>query len=149
MATVLAAGTLPWRRRRGRLQVALVHRPRYDDWSWAKGKLDRGETFPVAGVRETLEETGLRVRLGHPLPTTTYTVASGSGRAVKEVRYWAAEVTGGDGGLVHEIDEVAWLEADEALERLTYAHDRAQMDALVAADATGTLTTWPLSLIHI
>ncbi|CAM4154518.1 NUDIX hydrolase [Janibacter anophelis] len=148
MATVLAAGTLPWRRRRGRLQVALVHRPRYDDWSWAKGKLDRGETFPVAGVRETLEETGLRVRLGHPLPTTTYTVASGSGRAVKEVRYWAAEVTGGDGGLVHEIDEVAWLEADEALERLTYAHDRAQMDALVAADATGTLTTWPLAILR-
>ncbi|MGO4245098.1 NUDIX domain-containing protein, partial [Janibacter sp. RAF20_2_2] len=61
MATVLAAGTLPWRRRRGRLQVALVHRPRYDDWSWAKGKLDPGETFPVAAVRETLEETGLRV----------------------------------------------------------------------------------------
>lgn len=148
MATVLAAGTLPWRRRRGRLQVALVHRPRYDDWSWAKGKLDRGETFPVAGVRETLEETGLRVRLGHPLPTTTYTVASGSGRAVKEVRYWAAEVTGGDGGLVHEIDEVAWLEADEALERLTYAHDRAQVDALVAADATGTLTTWPLAILR-
>lgn len=148
MATVLAAGTLPWRRRRGRLQVALVHRPRYDDWSWAKGKLDRGETFPVAGVRETLEETGLRVRLGHPLPTTTYTVASGSGRAVKEVRYWAAEVTGGDGGLVHEIDEVAWLEAEEALERLTYAHDRAQMDALVAADATGTLTTWPLAILR-
>lgn len=148
MATVLAAGTLPWRRRRGRLQVALVHRPRYDDWSWAKGKLDRGETFPVAGVRETLEETGLRVRLGHPLPTTTYTVASGSGRAVKEVRYWAAEVTGGDGGLVHEIDEVAWLEADEALQRLTYAHDRAQMDALVAADATGTLTTWPLAILR-
>ena len=148
MATVLAAGTLPWRRRRGRLQVALVHRPRYDDWSWAKGKLDRGETFPVAGVRETLEETGLRVRLGHPLPTTTYTVASGSGRAVKEVRYWAAEVTGGDGGLVHEIDEVAWLEADEALQRLTYAHDRAQMDALVAADASGTLTTWPLAILR-
>lgn len=148
MATVLAAGTLPWRRRRGRLQVALVHRPRYDDWSWAKGKLDRGETFPVAGVRETLEETGLRVRLGHPLPTTTYTVASGSGRAVKEVRYWAAEVTGRDGGLVHEIDEVAWLEADEALQRLTYAHDRAQMDALVAADASGTLTTWPLAILR-
>lgn len=49
------------------------------------------------------------MRLGHPLPTTTYTVASKSGPAVKEVRYWAAEVTGGDGGLVHEVDEVAWL----------------------------------------
>ena len=148
MATVLAAGTLPWRRRRGRLQVALVHRPRYDDWSWAKGKLDPGETFPVAAARETLEETGLRVRLGHPLPTTTYTVASKSGPAVKEVRYWAAEVTGGDGGLVHEVDEVAWLEADAARATLTYPHDLAQLDALVAADAQGSLTTWPLAVLR-
>lgn len=148
MATVLAAGTLPWRRRRGRLQVALVHRPRYDDWSWAKGKLDPGETFPVAAARETLEETGLRVRLGHPLPTTTYTVATRAGRAVKEVRYWAAEVTGGDGGLVHEVDEVAWLEADVAAARLTYAHDRAQIEALVAADRQGALSTWPLAVLR-
>lgn len=148
MATVLAAGTLPWRRRRGRLQIALVHRPRYDDWSWAKGKLDPGETFPVAAARETLEETGLRVRLGHPLPTTTYTVASKSGPAVKEVRYWAAEVTGGDGGLVHEVDEVAWLEAGEALSRLTYPHDVAQVEALMAADARGTLSTWPLAVVR-
>lgn len=148
MATVLAAGTLPWRRRRGRLQIALVHRPRYDDWSWAKGKLDPGETFPVAAARETLEETGLRVRLGHPLPTTTYTVASKSGPAVKEVRYWAAEVTGGDGGLVHEVDEIAWLEAVEAISRLTYPHDVAQVEALMAADSRGTLSTWPLAVVR-
>lgn len=148
MATVLAAGTLPWRRRRGHLQVALVHRPRYDDWSWAKGKLERGETFPVAGVRETLEETGLRVRLGHPLPTTTYTVATRTGAAVKEVRYWAAEVTGGDGGLVHEVDAVDWVEAAAAQQRLTYAHDRAQVAALLAADSSGTLTTWPLAILR-
>lgn len=148
MATVLAAGTLPWRRRRGHLQVALVHRPRYDDWSWAKGKLESGETFPVAGVRETLEETGLRVRLGHPLPTTTYTVTTRNGPAVKEVRYWAAEVTGGDGGLVHEVDEVDWIEAAAAPQRLTYAHDRAQVEALLTADASGTLTTWPLAILR-
>lgn len=147
-ATVLAAGTLPWRRRRGRLQVALVHRPRYDDWSWAKGKLERGESFPAAAVRETLEETGLRVRLGHPLPTTTYTVGSASGTAVKEVRYWAAEVTGGDGGLVHEVDAVDWVEADAAPERLTYQRDRAQVEALRAAAATGTLTTWSLAILR-
>lgn len=148
MATVLAAGTLPWRRRRGHLQVALVHRPRYDDWSWAKGKLERGETFPVAGVRETLEETGLRVRLGHPLPTTTYTVATRTGPAVKEVRYWAAEVTGGDGGLAHEVDEVDWIEAATAGQRLTYAHDQAQVEALLSADSGGTLTTWPLAILR-
>lgn len=148
MATVLAAGTLPWRRRRGRLQVALVHRPRYDDWSWAKGKLDPGETFPAAARRETLEETGLRVRLGHPLPTTTYTVSTKSGQAVKEVRYWAAEVTGGDGDLVHEVDEVAWLEVDDARNRLSHEHDLAQLDALTSVDAQGTLSTWPLALLR-
>lgn len=148
MATVLAAGTLPWRRRRGRLQVALIHRPSYDDWSWAKGKLDPGETFPVAAVRETFEETGLEVRLGHPLPTTTYTMTNHDGRAVKEVRYWAAEVTGGDGSLVHEVDEVAWLEADAAMARLTYAHDRSQVEALVAADRQGSLSTWPLAVVR-
>lgn len=148
MASVLAAGTLPWRRRRGRLQVALIHRPRYDDWSWAKGKLDPGEAFPDAAVRETLEETGLRVRLGHPLPTTTYTVSKAGQPAVKEVRYWAAEVTGGDGGLVHEVDEVAWLETDVAGARLSYAHDRAQLDALVVADEQRALSSWPLAIVR-
>ena len=148
MRTVLAAGTLPWRRRRGRLQVGLVHRPRYDDWSWAKGKLDPGETFPVAAVRETLEETGLQVRLGLPLPTTTYTVGTNGRTAVKEVRYWASEVTGGDGGLVHEVDEVAWLEVEAAASRLTYGHDRSQLDSLVAADEQGSLSTWPLAIVR-
>ena len=76
------------------------------------------------------------------------TVASKSGPAVKEVRYWAAEVTGGDGGLVHEVDEVAWLEADAARATLTYPHDLAQLDALVAADAQGSLTTWPLAVLR-
>ena len=63
-----AAGTVPWRLRDGTLEVALVHRPRYDDWSWAKGKLDADEDWAVAAVRETDEETGLLVRLGPPLP---------------------------------------------------------------------------------
>src|SRR5699024_9627811 len=103
---------------------------------------------PSAAARETLEETGLRVRLGHPLPTTTYPISSGGGRAVKEVRYWAAEVTGGDGGLVHEVDEVAWLEADVAAARLTHAHDRAQIEAIVAADRQGSLSTWPLAVVR-
>ncbi len=148
MASVFAAGTLPWRHRHGRLQVALVHRPKYDDWSWAKGKLDPGETFPVAAVRETLEETGLRVRLGQPLPPTGYLVSNGGGPVAKEVRYWAAEVIGGDGGLVHEVDEVAWLEVDAAAARLSYPRDRPQLDALVATEACGALSTWPLALVR-
>ncbi|WP_370891935.1 NUDIX domain-containing protein [Janibacter sp. GXQ6167] len=149
MATVLAAGTLPWRRRRGELQVALVHRPQYRDWSWAKGKLDRGEIFPVAAARETAEETGLEVRLGRPLPTSTYALRDRNGRpSIKDVRYWAAEVVGGHGRLEHEIDEVAWLSAEEAAWRLTYQRDQEQLLALANADRQGSLTTWPLAIVR-
>lgn len=149
MPVVCAAGTLPWRRRRGHLQVALVHRPRYDDWAWAKGKLDPGEIFPVAATRETHEETGLEVRLGRPLPSSTYRLRERSGEpVVKDVRYWCAEVVGGRGLLEHEIDEVAWLGVEDARRRLTYRRDLDQLEALVEADAARTLTTWPLALVR-
>jgi phosphohistidine phosphatase SixA/8-oxo-dGTP pyrophosphatase MutT (NUDIX family) len=146
---ILAAGALPWRRRRGELEVALVHRPRYDDWAWAKGKLDPGEQWPVAAVREVFEETGLNVCLGRPLPSSAYTVLDHVGQPVtKEVRYWAAEVVGGDGTLVNEIDEVAWLDVTAASARLSYARDQDQVDALARADRDGTLTTWPLVIVR-
>ena len=146
---VPAAGTVPWRRRRGRLEVALVHRPKYDDWSWAKGKLDPAEDWPVAAARETEEETGLQVQLGRPLPSASYVVLDRTGEpATKRVRYWAAEVAGGHGRLVNEIDEVRWLDVVAAHDRLDYARDREQLRALVRADAAGRLTTWPLALVR-
>jgi 8-oxo-dGTP pyrophosphatase MutT (NUDIX family) len=149
LPVVRAAGALPWRHQRGLLQVALVHRPRYDDWAWPKGKLDPGEQPPVAAAREVQEETGHVVRLGRTLPTSTYTVKDRTGAPVtKEVRYWAAEVIGGDGILEHEIDEVAWLDAATASTRLDYPHDQDQLRALVRADDEGTLATWPLALIR-
>ncbi|WP_245627235.1 NUDIX hydrolase [Kribbia dieselivorans] len=146
----LAAGTLPWRRRRGLLEVALVHRPRYDDWAWAKGKLDRGEIFPVAAVRETLEETGLSVRLGRPLPTTTYTYTTPEGKAqLKEVRYWAAEVLAEAAPQdVDEVDEVVWLGIEAASQRLSYSHDRDQLAALARADQHAGLNTWSLGVLR-
>ncbi|MFC8502159.1 NUDIX domain-containing protein [Pedococcus sp. NPDC057267] len=148
-APIPAAGTLPWRRRRGQLEVALVHRPKYDDWSWAKGKLDPGEPWPVAAVRETAEETSLEVGLGRPLPGATYTVLDGDGQpATKEVRYWAAEATRPPGPLTNEVDEVRWLDVVAASDRLDYARDRDQLRALVRADKAGTLTTWPLALVR-
>jgi len=144
-----AAGTLPWRLVDGALEVAVVHRPRYDDWSWAKGKLDPGEDWAVAAVRETEEETGLVVRLGPPLPQARYTLLGRDGTPdEKVVRYWSAQVTGGDGRLLNEIDEVAWLDVATAHARLDYARDRDQLLALVRLQQTQRLDTWPFVLVR-
>lgn len=123
---VLSAGAVVFRPGR---QVLLVHRQRYDDWSFPKGKLDRGEHRTAAAVREVEEETGLRIRLGSPLPGQRYPV----GRRMKTVFYWTGRVVGGDddvsGYAVNdEIDAVAWLDVAEARERLTYAYDRATLE---------------------
>lgn len=143
--TVAAAGALLWRRKNDRLQVAMVHRPKYDDWSWAKGKLDPGETWVEAAAREVLEETGFRPRLGIPLPRSVYAMQRGT---LKEIRYWAAEVMGGTGELENEIDEVAWLTPDKAQQRLSYVRDALQLQAVVDADRAGTLQTWPLVVVR-
>jgi len=127
----------------------LVHRPRYDDWSWAKGKLDPDEEWPVAAAREVLEETGLQVRLGRPLPSSEFPFVDATGQAAtKRVRYWAAEVVGGDGALVNEIDEVAWLDVEATTARLSYARDRDQLRGLVRADHAWRLATWPLVIVR-
>lgn len=145
-----AAGTLPWRRAAsGELEVLLVHRPRYHDWSWAKGKLDPGEEWPVAAARETEEESAVPVRLGRPLPAATYTVLDNKGvPATKEVRYWAATPTAEGGRLRNEIDEIAWLPVREAHERLDYSRDRDQLRALVRADQEGALDTIPFLVVR-
>ena len=149
MPNIRAAGTVPWRHRAGALEVALVHRPKYDDWSWTKGKLDADELWQVAAVRETLEETGLHVRLGMPLPPTAYRVLDRTGHpATKQVRYWAATVVGGVGSLENEIDEVVWLDVAGTHDRLDYAHDRQQLRAIQRADLGGTLATWPLIVVR-
>lgn len=147
--SVPAAGTVPWRLVDGALQVLLVHRPRYDDWSWAKGKLDPGEDFAVAAARETYEESDLQVRLGRPLPDSRYQILERDHTfAIKEVRYWAATVTGGQGKPSHEIDQFAWMSPTEAYAALDYSRDREQLLALVSMHRNGTLDTWPLVIVR-
>lgn len=143
--TVAAAGAVLWRRVDDKLQVALVHRPKYDDWSWAKGKLDPGETWVEAAAREVLEETGFRPRLGIPLPRSVYSMQRGR---LKEIRYWAAEVMSGSGDLENEIDEVAWLTPAQAQTRFSYTRDSMQLQAVVDADRAGKLQTWPLVVVR-
>jgi 8-oxo-dGTP diphosphatase len=101
--------------------VAVVHRPRYDDWSLPKGKLDPGESWEQAALREVEEEIGLRCRLGAELSPVEYT--DRKGRA-KLVRYWLMEPVGGEFVPNEEVDEVRWMPYEEAATRLSYPHDR-------------------------
>jgi 8-oxo-dGTP pyrophosphatase MutT (NUDIX family) len=120
-AEVKASGGVVWRRAGSGLEVAVVHRPKYDDWSFPKGKLDRGETWEEAALREVEEEIGMRCRLGHELPPTSYT--DPKGRA-KVVRYWMMEPLDGEFAPSGEVDEMRWLPARDAAGVLSYAHDR-------------------------
>lgn len=125
---IVAAGAVVFRPRNGG-EVLLVHRPKYDDWSWPKGKRDPGEHVTATAAREVAEETGLRIRLGRPLPPQRYLVASGR---TKQVHYWLGRVLGDDDVSRFkpnsEIDDVAWVPLDKAHRALTYADDIALLE---------------------
>lgn len=145
-----AAGAVVWRMHKGRLQVLLIHRPRYNDWSWPKGKLEPGESAPDCAVREVAEETGEQVILGARLPGLSYRMANG---VRKVVDYWAAQVAPSRTAAVRartayplapasEIDETAWLDVEAADRRLTRVQDRVPLHALVDLHETDRLRTW-------
>lgn len=129
--TVHAAGAVLWRELAGRLEIAIVHRPRYDDWSLPKGKVDPGESHPVTAVREILEETGFAGRLGRRLAVVSYPVDG----AVKRVVYWAAGAGDGEFTANDEADELLWLPPKEAMKRLQYQLDRKVLRRFAKAPA--------------
>jgi 8-oxo-dGTP pyrophosphatase MutT (NUDIX family)/phosphohistidine phosphatase SixA len=152
-----AAGTLVWRvNDRKKLEVLLVHRPRYDDWSWPKGKQENGETLAACAVRETAEETGTAVVLGQPLPKVSYPLDDGRR---KEVRYWAARPASPDGLFLRarpfvtpasrrEIDDVRWVEAKDARALLTHDHDREPLGMLLDQWKDERLSTRALLVVR-
>lgn len=144
--TVFAAGAVLWREEADGLKVALIHRARYDDWSWPKGKVDPGETLPETAVREILEETGLKIRLGIRLDVIKYTLPSG---AAKEVHYWAARVT--DKAMrktsfkpSEEVASVEWRTPEQARALLTYDFDKGLLQRVEDLYALGRLQTKPV-----
>jgi 8-oxo-(d)GTP phosphatase len=138
---VKAAGAVVWRAAGRGAQVALIHRPKYDDWSFPKGKLLPGEHVLLAAVREVKEETGLVVTLGRRLPPERYDVAT-----PKRVDYWTATAAAGSAGFspTAEVDELAWVAVSAAAGRLTYPRDAQTL----ASFRVGRLSTVPLILVR-
>jgi 8-oxo-dGTP diphosphatase len=120
---------VPWRRNEaGDIEVLLIHRPHYDDWSVPKGKRDEGETDEQCAIREMQEETGVVGVLGEALPTAMYTDHKDR---PKEVAYWLMHLGAGEPHSFEpneEVDELGWFELNEAQEKLTYPLDQALLD---------------------
>jgi 8-oxo-dGTP diphosphatase len=147
---IRAAGAVLWRAAEQGAEVVLVHRPRYDDWSFPKGKRLKGEHLLVTAVREVAEETGIRVVLRRRLRPVRYL----RGGRPKRVDYWAARPAAGEGtrdGFVpgDEVDRLEWLALPAARERLTYPHDLQVLDDFASGPfAAGPADTVPHILLR-
>ncbi|MEI6867610.1 MAG: NUDIX hydrolase [Actinomycetes bacterium] len=120
---ILAAGAVVWRANEDEsISIAVIHRPRYDDWSLPKGKLEFGETLIACAYREVMEETNLKIKLGPFIGTVEYYVPDG----LKEVSYWSAKVIGEEHAFRanNEVDSMEWLSISDGLDRLTRESDR-------------------------
>jgi 8-oxo-dGTP diphosphatase len=128
---VQAAGGLVVRRDQGALEIAVVHRPVHQDWSFPKGKLEEGETFELAALREVEEETGLTCRLLRFIGHTDYVDRKGRPKAVA---YWVMAAQSGSFAPNDEVDEMRWVSLDTASRLLSYPRDRELVAVLMAAD---------------
>ncbi|MFI6817305.1 NUDIX domain-containing protein [Nonomuraea sp. NPDC050328] len=126
---IRAAGAVVWRGDEHAPEVALIHRPRYDDWTFPKGKAKAGEHDLACALREVQEETGFTVVLGRPLPTSHYLHLD----QPKRVRYWSARVVSGDFAPGPEADDLKWVPLHQAHHRLSYDRDRALLGELLTA----------------
>lgn len=140
-ATIRAAGGVLWREAAATgaddpvVEVAIIHRPRYDDWSLPKGKLATGEREVDGAIREVLEETGYHVRLGRPLGETRYLKEQAGVQRPKVVRWWAMEAIGGAFTPMREVDELRWVSLAEAHGLLTRETDRDLLESFVRGPA--------------
>lgn len=148
--TIYAAGVVCWREEKGKLLVALVHREKYQDWGFPKGKLDPGETLAITAVREVLEEAGLKIKLGRKLKVISYEVNGGE---QKDVHYWASKIS--DKVLNkqkftpnQEIANVEWIDAKDALTLLSYEHDRELMQDVIQLHKKKELETRALIVLR-
>lgn len=144
-----AAGGIVWRpadSAKDGIEILLVHRPSYDDWTYPKGKAEGSELPPVTAAREIHEETGLTARLGRPLPTVSYRVRGG----VKDVRYWLARPRRIASTFMpgREIDSIAWVSLRAARKRLSYEHDVALLDHVEDLVASGAHRSRTLVLLR-
>jgi 8-oxo-dGTP pyrophosphatase MutT (NUDIX family)/phosphohistidine phosphatase SixA len=126
---VRAAGGVVWRNGQASggepaVEVAIIHRPRYDDWSIPKGKLVPGESDLEGAIREIAEETGYRVRIGRPLGEVSYPKKMGNEERLKVVRYWSMYAEGGLFSPTPEVDQLRWVSLEEALQALSHERDR-------------------------
>lgn len=153
---VLAAGALVWRLKNDKLQVLVVHRPRYDDWSFPKGKAEPGESMVLTAIREVAEETGRQIVLGRYLGKARRRLVSGR---KKRTLYWAAQVlpeAGPGEGLraavkpasKREIDKVRWWKVKKAARKLTHADDKRLLARLVDWYESGQLQVRSLVLVR-